>query len=322
MKIKKLSENFTPLAEGIFFDIETECETPRDLVVEILELPTGEVVATQLLRNVLSATINIAPYMEHFAEYKPSVHHKTTFSEAPTATYKVRVEGIESEEVVVSINRSKIDEPPTLVTSFPLLRRIARGESDEVVVVSGKGNRIYVEIEDENCAIFTFDYLPTSEASILTISPDELDETIKSFEVTLYCEGQVLGTLRYVISTPLKSATRLAWISESGAIERYTFPKSYKTVLTTDKRSVLTSEGICTAHCQAKQTISLCSRFESSKTIEALAQIASSPKVWVEDDGGFTLVEVATPSIDYNIFGEPSHIHFDICLWQKEVALW
>ena len=322
MKIKKLSENFTPLAEGVFFGIETEDEAPRDLVVEILELPTGEVVATQLLRNVLSATINIAPYMAHFAEYVPSSHHQITFSEAPIATYKVRVDGIESEEVVVSINRSKIDEPPTLATSFPLTRRIARGESDEVLIFSNKGKFIYAEIEANNGEICEFEYLSTSGASILTISPEELDETIKSFEVTLYCEGQVLGTLRYVISAPLKSATRLAWISESGAIERYTFPKSYKTVLTTDKRSVLTSEGICTVHCQAKQTISLCSRFESSKTIEALAQIASSPKVWVEDDGDFTLVEVATPSIDYNIFGEPSHIHFDIKLWQKEVTLW
>ena len=76
------------------------------------------------------------------------------------------------------------------------------------------------------------------------------------------------------------------------------------------------------SHCRAKQTISLCSRFESSKTIETLAQIATSPKVWVEDNTGITLVEVTTPNIDYNIFGEPSHIHFDICLWQKEVALW
>lgn len=322
MKLNKLSENFTPLAEGIFFGIETECETPRDLVVEILELPTGEVVATQLLRNVLSATINIAPYMEHFAEYAPASRHQTSFSEAPTATYKIRVEGIESEEVVVSINRSKIDEPPTLVTSFPLSRRIARGESDEVVVISGKGNKIYAEIEADNGAILELDHLPTTDASILTISPDGFDETIKSFEVTLYCEGQALGTLRYAIVAPLKTATRLAWISESGAIERYTFPKSYKTAITTEKQSFLTSEGICTAHCRAKQTISLCSRFESSKTIETLAQIATSPKVWVEDNTGVTLVEVTTPNIDYNIFGEPSHIHFDICLWQKEVALW
>ena len=24
----------------------------------------------------------------------------------------------------------------------------------------------------------------------------------------------------------------------------------------------------------------------------------------------------------YNLFGDPSHINFNLCLWQKEVALW
>lgn len=322
MKINKLSENFTPLNEGILFGIETEGETPTDLIVEILELSTGEVVATQLLRNVLSATINIAPYVEHFAEYAPSLLRQTAFHEAPTANYKVRVDGIESEEIVLSVNRSKIDEAPTLVTSLPFQRRIARGESDEVVIISGKDKRIYAEFEDENGAILNLDYLPTTEASILTISPDEFDETVKSFEVTLYCEGQVLGTLHYTIASPLKSNTRLAWLSESGAIERYTFPKSHKTLISTQKQSFLTSDGICTAHCRAKQVVSVCSRFESSKTIEALAEIATSPKVWIENDEGCDLVEITTPEIEYNIFGEPSHIHFDICLWQREVALW
>ena len=94
-----------------------------------------------------------------------------------------------------------------------------------------------------------------------------------------------------------------------------------KSILT-QKQSFLTSDGICSAHCRAKQIVSVCSRFESSKTIEALAEIAASPKVWIENDEGCDLVEITTPEIEYNIFGEPSHIHFDICLWQREVALW
>ena len=322
MKIYKLSDNFTPLGEGIYFGIETEEEAPTNLVVEILELSTGEVVATKLLRNVLSATVNIAPYMEHFAQRTPSAHRQTTFSEAPTAAYKIRVNDIESEEIIVSINRCKIDTVPSLVTSFPKGRRLACGECDEVVIISGKGNKIYAEMESESGEILNFEYLPTSEASILTISPDDFEQGAKEFEVAIYCAGEVLGVLRYTVAQPLKSAVRLAWLSESGAIERYTFPTSYKSTLSAQKRSIRTSEGICTAHCQAKQIVSLCSRFEPCATIEALAHIATSPKVWIEQNGSYRLVEAASPEIDYNIFGEPSHIHFNICLWQKEAALW
>ena len=321
MKINKLSDNFTPLSEGIYFGIETEEETPTDLIVEILELSTGEVVATQLLRNVLSATVNIAPYMEHFVQRAPSSHRQTAFSEAPTAGYKIRIDGIESEEIIVSINRCKIDTTPSLITSFPKRRRIACGESDEVVIISGKGNKIYAEIESESGEMLNYEYLPTSEASILTISPDDFEREAKAFDMVIYCAGKVLGTLCYVVTQPLKSAVRLAWISESGAIERYTFPTSYKSTLSTEKRSIMTNEGLCTAHCRAKQIISLCSRFESCTTIEALAQIATSPRVWIEHNGHYQPIEVTSPEINYNIFGEPSHIHFNICLWQKEVAL-
>ena len=41
----------------------------------------------------------------------------------------------------------------------------------------------------------------------------------------------------------------------------------------------------------------------------------------MEQDDHFNLVEVTTSEISYNLFGEPSHINFNLCLWQKEVAL-
>lgn len=321
MKINKLSDNFTPLHEGIFFGIDTEEESATDLVVEILERSTGEVVATQMLRGVVSAKVNIAPYVNRFAEYRPTSRHQTTFCEAPTTAYKIRIGDTESEEVIVSINRTKIGTAPALVTSLPQTRRIARGESEEVVILSNKGDLICAEIEADNGEILYFEQIATSEASIFAISLDELDKEVKAFDVTLYCEGKTIDTLRYTVALPAQNATRLAWISESGAIERYTFPQLSKTTISTKKQSIMTSEGICTAHCRTKQTISLSSRFEASATIEALAQIASSPKVWMEHNGHYDLVEVTTSDISYNLFGEPSHISFNLCLWQKEVTL-
>ena len=321
MKINKLSDNFTPLHEGIFFDIDTEEESATDLIVEILELSTGEVVATQMLRGVVSARVNIAPYINRFAEYRPTSHLQTTFCEAPTTAYKIRIGEVESEEVIVSINRSKIDAIPALVTSLPQTRRIARGESEEVVILSNRGDLICAEVEADNGELLYFEYYATSEASIFAISPDDLDEEVKVFDVTLYCEGKTIDTLRYTVALPVQNATRLAWISESGAIERYTFPQLSKAIISTKKQSIMTSEGICTAHCRTKQTISLSSRFEASATIESLAQITSSPKVWMEHNDHYDLVEVTTSDISYNLFGEPAHINFNLCLWQKEVAL-
>lgn len=321
MKLNKLSANFTPLNEGIIFSINTENEVPTNLIVEIIDAKSNEIVATQQLHNATTATVNIAPYIACFSGYAPTSLRQTAFMEAPTATYKIRINDIESEAVVVSVNRTKIDTKPTGITALPLSRRITRHANDELMIVSEAGKTIYAEIVADNGETLHFEYTPTTEASILAISPDDFDSVVKTFDVALYCEGEAFCTLHYSITTPLKTATRLAWISDNGTIERYTFPVSHKAKRSAEKRTITTQEGVVAARCNAKQTTSLCSRFESRATIEALAQIASAPKVWIEQGEGWRLVEVIELQTEYNLFDEPSHLHLDICLWKKEVAL-
>ena len=49
MQITKLSNDFTPLCEGVFFAIESD--EPQDLVVEICDADRNEVIATQKVTN-------------------------------------------------------------------------------------------------------------------------------------------------------------------------------------------------------------------------------------------------------------------------------
>jgi hypothetical protein len=113
----------------------------------------------------------------------------------------------------------------------------------------------------------------------------------------------------------------MAWLSDEGTIERYTFPISSRSFRSVSKRTTLMLKGEITSQCNAKQSITVCSRYEPTATINALAQIVHSPKVWVEQANGRRSVEVTTSSIEYSLFGAPVCIALDICLWQKEVAL-
>ncbi len=321
MKITKFSGNFTPLNEGVFFGIDTEEEIPTDIAVEIIDVAKGEVVATQLLRNTVSATINIAPYIARMEEYAPTKHHQTTIMQAPTASYKIRVEDIESKEVVLSVNRCKVGSAPTIVTSLPNSRRIAHNENDELLIVAGKGKRIYVEMVADTGETLHLEELSSSEAIRLIISTEDFGTNIRSFDVALYCEGEKFGSLHYTVAPTTKVATRLAWISDCGTIEQYTFPLSHTAKRSADKQIVATEGGVVATRCQAKQVISLSSRYEPRATIEAIAQITSATKVWVKQGEKWDLVEVVTPHLEYNLFGEPSHLSLDVCLWQKEVML-
>ncbi len=321
MKIEKLSNNFTPRHESICFEIDSESEVPADLTVEIIEATSGEVVATQLLRNTTTATVNIAPYIARIGDLAPSTHQRVSFIEAPTAAYKIRIGEVESEEVVVSVNRSEIGSSPAIISTMPTLRRIARGENDSVLIKTNTGEPIYAEIESDNGETLQFTFIPQSELSVLVLSLEDFHYEVSSFDVWLYYNGSVIGTMHYKVVVPPKTATRLAWLSDKGSVEQYTFPKSVKTALTADKRWVLTAEGVSTAHCRATQKITLASRIEPRATIEALAEVATSTKVWVEQNGSWRLVEVATSEMNYNLFGEPSNLLFEVCLRQKEVAL-
>lgn len=321
MKINKLSKNFTPIHKGILFGIDSESEVPTNLLVEIIDMSTGEVIATQLLHNTVSATVNIAPYVARMNEYAPSQHQQTTIKSAPTASYKIRIGNIESEDVVISVNRCEIGDTPAIVTSFPDSRQIAHDENDELLIVASKGKRLLVDMVANRGETIHLEHLATSEAVILAISPNDFDTEVDSFDVTIHSEGVQLGTMHYTVTSPVKTATRLAWISDNGAIEQFTFPLTHGAKRSADRQILATSNGVMASQCLTKQLISVGSRYEPQATIEAIAQIASSPKVWLKQGGHWQLVEIITPHLEYNLFGKPNRLCLDICLWQKEVSL-
>ena len=170
MKIVKLSHDFTPLREGILFGIDTETDEPSELEVKIIEMATGEVIATKLLRNATTATINIAPYIEFLEEYCPA-SNQCSFEEAPTASYKICVGDSLSEEVIVSVNRCTIDSTPAVVSSLPNTRRIARGEEDEVLILAEQGKTIYAEIVADRKRCYTWRATPRPERQFSRLRP-------------------------------------------------------------------------------------------------------------------------------------------------------
>ena len=54
MRLIKLSEDFTPRHEGLLYGIDVESEQPRDVTIEVVDMASSEVVATQRLREMSS----------------------------------------------------------------------------------------------------------------------------------------------------------------------------------------------------------------------------------------------------------------------------
>lgn len=321
MKLIKLSDDFSPLHEGVIFGINTESNVPSNVVVRIVDVTSNEEVGTQYLRGVTYAEVNIAPYVSRLEWYAPDVASQTSFTNAPVARYKICVDDIDSEEVVLSVNRGERITTPAVVSSFPSLRRIAYGESSTLLILAKPAATVSAEITANNGEQVSVSHSNLSGAVILSISTEDFSSEIQTLDVKLSCSGEEFASLKYVVDSPTKTAKKLAWISESGAIEQYDFPISNGVSYAAEKHSVVTSEGVQTCQCKTVAHLSICSRYEPSAVIESLSQIISSPKVWIKQGDEFKRVEVATSSVARNYLDKPDLIKLDLRLWEREVSL-
>lgn len=317
MRIIKLSEDFTPRHEGLLYGIDVESEQPRDVTIEVVDMASSEVVATQRLREITTAEVNIAHYIEPITGYTPSHAAHTTFKEAPSRCTMIRSGEDFSAPIITSVNRCHISRP-SCVCAMPNRRTISYGEVDEVLILAAEGETLTANIVADTGESLSLDYGTATGAAILSISTKDFGKKFRTLDVELLCNGESLGHLHYTAVPAYKGSLRLAWVSGAGSIERYTFPVVVKSQLSTVKESIDTSEGRRVVSAVSKSILSLKSRYEAAATIEALAEIISSPRVWIEGASGCAEVEVESLSVDKNLFNEPDIVAINILEWRKE----
>lgn len=320
MKLRKISSDFTPLHQGLLFGIDTESDTPSDLVVEIINVATDEVLATQLLRGVVTAEVNVAPYLAPFTEYVPDLYGVSGFKEAPTRECAIRVGDEMSDTLLISTNKS-LHPAHTMVTAMPKLRSISRGEIDELLFLGEREDNFAAIIKTDTNDYIDLDYTTVTGAAILTISPDDFNNDVSSIEVEVSQNGFPLATLRYTLRSQHKGGCRLAWLSEEGSIERYTFPVVTKRVCKADKLHIGVGENRRVVRSSLEEEFSLVSRYEPRATIESLAHIISATRVWIEHPLGHREVAIKSSVIDSNLFGEPVCIELVISEYCREEAI-
>lgn len=320
MKFTKLSNDFSPLSKGLCFAIDGERESLGGKIVEIVDSTTNEVIATQLLPNTSYTEVNIAPYVVRLENATPSTSHQAGICDAAIHTYHLHCEGVESEQISISLNRCNI-ELPMVLTSMPLSRRMGRNEHDEVVVMCNAGDEITAVIVANDGEEVFLNFTTESGVAIINFSCSDFSSDIRTLDVEIHCNDALIENLHYDIVPLYRGATRVAWVSESGAIERYTFPSSQRSQNSVECAHLNTREGIFAVEGESKRSISLRSRYEPQATVEQLAKIASSERVWIESEEGLQSVEVESKTLEYNLFNEPSSIVLTLCIEREEVAI-
>ena len=325
MKIDFIPEDYTPVEQGLLFGFSTESDTPIDVEVEIIDADSEEVVAVQILREVVSGVVNIAPYVQRFSEREPLASTITACSiktfELEKARYKIRIGDVESAAVVVSPLK-RVITAPDMVTDMPLRRRFSNGESDEVIFVVDGPTDVVAYIEADNGNAVSLSKRQAEGAVRLAIASSHFGKGVKHISVEIELDDNLWQRLEYEVVPRRKHAVRLAWESASGSIERYSFPMCYEQRCEVKKQRCETDSGFEAVAINHIKSIRLLSDYEPRSVISALADIIASPKVWIDSKtSGLKRVEVLSSTEKYNLFGEPDCIELELLETQRRESL-
>lgn len=312
MKFTTQPENFTPADAGLVYAFDTESDEPRDVQVAIIECDSDEIVGRQMLCGVTEGSFDIAPYVRPFIDPRPTMKRGTELTDAECRQFAVEIDGVRSRVLTVSDNRIEAIAGEWLST-MPQHRRICYGDRDEIRIFCRSGSMLDVSVVADNGMMMSNRMQPENGAAVLRIDTCDFPDESRTLEVRIVCDGRPARQICYSFARRYPADLRLVWLSSAGTVERYTFPVVRSIMRNTVRTTVAAADGSRrTVGCESEQCIRIVSDYERHGVVEALADIACSPKVWI--DGGRTLidVEVLTTASTLYEFGRPCCIDIDL----------
>lgn len=312
MKFTTQPENLSPVDAGLVYAFDTESDEPRDVQVSIIEYDSYETVGRRTLYGVTDGSFDIAPYVRPFMNMRPAVQTAAFITDARCYQFVVEIDGVQSRVLTVADNRVAVAAGSWLST-MPEQRRICHGEYDEIRIFCRPDEVLEVCAVSDDGMMNSARMAPENGAALLCIDTCGFPEDAKTLDVSIVCGGGLMRSIRYTFAERYPNDMRLVWLSSVGTVERYTFPVVHSIARNTTRTAVTGADGSRrTVGCESEQCIRIVSDYERRGVIEALADIARSPKVWIESAGTFTEVEVLTTASTLYEYGRPCFVEIDL----------
>ena len=197
------------------------------------------------------------------------------------------------------------------LSDSPDVLDIATNEWDEIAVIAERGS-IQADAIVEKPAAMTVELTTKSDAQGLLVFALKMTDLLvklqaagksslepdERFKIRISdSDGYVLAEQGYRIVSPSTDNVRLCWWNALGQIDYYTMRRVQEVRYNLQKERMLTSDGYKMTACRREQEMRVVSDFLSSEFIEWLSEIASSPRVWVLENGRFVRVEVVDEAV-------------------------
>ena len=208
-------------------------------------------------------------------------------------------------------------EAPALLTRMPLNRLIPEGTCDELTLLADSSVTVTVTAQAGDTT--TAESYRTEEAGLHQFRLDTPD--FPGAE-TVTVDAGACGTVTYTVIPALEGALRLAWRSSAGSVEHYTFPVVRTSTIRVDKQRAEGPEGRVAAVVGTDRETLLVSAYESRPILEALAEVAAAPEVWLADGNAYTPADVTTDEAVVSRHGSLSCLEITIRPIRKTRTSW
>lgn len=320
--ITKMPDNGSSFFSELICEIEdTEQMGLIELTVE--DIDNGEVLSRRRFENVASCMIDLAPLLRR--TMRPDFEQSRGGFWHPSYRVRhIRVScGDEKCEryFIAAIDPSSEGQP---LTSMPTRRVISRGESDDILLGSVKSVSQTVTYKNGVSLTSGSSTYVSNIPYCYTLTTDDFTGQESKVELLFTLGDDSQCKIEYmVVDAPLKGV-RVAWLGRGGSVERYTFPVCVEQGESQSSQwlQLERGEGRFMGAEFAKK-ITLHTALELAPTLEAIAQIGTSPFVAIQhSQNEYIRVEPLSVELSYCNQSEVGELQVTLCKPAKQIKLW
>ncbi len=287
-------QNYQSLYSQLIYRYEEAAES--DITLFITDSTSDELIGVKKFYSTTTAQLNIAPIIRPYALPSVVVAESGFVEGSNAGAIEVAVSDDDdnaTESRIFTLSLYDESEVGLLSVFEPLQRVISIGESDLLTLRVDASLPINVAqrqyLYGGESPIVEQDYsceAKQSGVALFNFVAQELFDTagdvLERIELEVTQGDEVVALVTYNVIDEPREPIRVAWISQRGSIEHYTFPAVAQRTVASDSTVELT----------------LNSAFESFDVREALAHIVKAAKVWLWIDGEYCDATVGSDEVE------------------------
>lgn len=299
MRFLKIPENGASWNAALCYTMATERGLKDDMVVEVIDAISGEVLGTRRLYGITTAEIDIAPYVRNAIGVATLTTAILELSPSARAII-VRANGVDAEQRI--FYRAKLHTTsPHILSSLKQPSVVAHGDVIRITAFATEEVRVSVEdkriVEAEVVSAIQSKGMPV-EIAVQTSLYVGHNVPIR---VKVTCDRGYTYTFDCTIVEPTEASYRIAWYNTEGGIECYTFPRGVRESLGAEMAAEIRGRASRLRGVVARYR--LVSAFEARDEVERIAGVIFSPEVYECKGVESSVVKLLDREIRYDDHG-------------------